>query len=80
MGAVGAITGGGADVAIDRVGRTATMHDAFMMVRPGGRAVVIGLPELGDRLEIEPVLLLFEKSIKGLMYGSAESLPIRCSL
>ncbi|MFQ5510644.1 MAG: zinc-binding dehydrogenase [Candidatus Krumholzibacteriia bacterium] len=73
-GAVGAITEGGADVAIECVGRTETMQEAFAMVRPGGRAVVVGLPEFGDRLEIEPVLLLFEKSIKGSMYGSAEPL------
>ncbi len=74
MEVIGTITNGGADVAVECVGRSETMQDAFALVRPGGRAVVVGLPELGDRLEIEPVLLLFEKSIKGSMYGSADPL------
>ncbi len=66
-----AATGGGADVAIECVGKSQTMVDAFNMVRPGGRAVVVGLASLADSFSIPPILLLTEKSIKGSIYGSA---------
>jgi S-(hydroxymethyl)glutathione dehydrogenase/alcohol dehydrogenase len=64
-------TGGGADVAIECVGRSQTMLDAFNIVRPGGRAVVVGLARFADTLSIPPVMLLADKSIKGSIYGSA---------
>jgi len=67
-----ALSAGGVDAAIECVGRVETMREALEMVRPGGRAVVVGLADFGDRLEIEPLQLLFEKSIKGSMYGSAD--------
>jgi len=70
--AVAAMRDGGVDVAIECVGRVETMATAFEMIRPGGRAIVAGLAGLADRLEIPAVLLLFEKSIKGSMYGSAD--------
>lgn len=69
--AVIAATEGGADVAIECVGRPQTMLEAFNMVRPGGRAVVVGLPAFADNLSIPAILLLTEKSITGSIYGSA---------
>ena len=60
------------DVAIECVGAVETMREAFELTRPGGRAVVVGLPTAGELLSLDPFLLLFEKSIKGSMYGSAD--------
>jgi S-(hydroxymethyl)glutathione dehydrogenase/alcohol dehydrogenase len=73
-GAVAAVTAdaGGVDVAIECVGRTQTMEDAFAVLRPGGRAVVVGLPESGARLALDPLGLLVEKSLTGSMYGTAD--------
>ena len=66
-----AATDGGVDVAIECVGKSQTMVDAFNMIRPGGRAVVVGLASFADSFSIPPILLLTEKSIKGSIYGSA---------
>lgn len=69
-------TGGGVEVAIECVGRSEAMLDAFNMIRPGGRAVVVGLPAVNDILNIPAIVLLAtEKSIKGSIYGSAH--PMR---
>ena len=69
-------TGGGVEVAIECVGRSEAMLDAFNMIRPGGRAVVVGLPNFNDTLNIPAIVLLAtEKSIKGSIYGSAH--PMR---
>ena len=64
-------TQGGTDVAIECVGTTATMADAFNVVRWGGRSIVVGLPAYTDMVEIPALMLLREKSIKGSIYGSA---------
>ncbi len=64
-------TGGGADVAIECVGMTSTMQDAFNVIRSGGRSIVVGLPAYTEMLELPAILLLREKSIKGSIYGSA---------
>ncbi len=65
-------TGGGADVAIECVGKTSTMLDAFNTLRPGGRSIVVGLPSYTDTIELPVIMLLREKSIKGSIYGSAK--------
>jgi len=62
---------GGVDAAIECVGKSQTMLDAFNMVRPGGRAVVVGLASFADTLPIPPIMLLTEKSLTGSIYGSA---------
>ncbi len=66
-----AMTDGGADAAIECVGVSQTMLDAFNAIRPGGRAVVVGLAAYADRLSLPPIMLLTEKSITGSIYGSA---------
>jgi len=70
--AISSLANGGVDVAIECVGAVETMRKAFELTRPGGRAVVVGLPKPGELLTLDPFLLLFEKSIKGSMYGSAD--------
>ena len=64
-------TDGGVDVAIECVGRPATMLGAFNLIRPGGRAIVVGLPGFGEMLQIPAILLLTGKTITGSIYGSA---------
>jgi S-(hydroxymethyl)glutathione dehydrogenase/alcohol dehydrogenase len=66
-----AATDGGVDVAIECVGKSQAIMNAFNMIRPGGRVVVVGLASLADTFSIPPILLLTEKSIKGSVYGSA---------
>lgn len=64
------------DAAIECVGKSEAMLDAFDMIRPGGRAVVVGLPDFNETLNIRAIMLLAaEKSIKGSIYGSAN--PMR---
>ncbi|MGE0621226.1 MAG: zinc-binding dehydrogenase [Pseudomonadales bacterium] len=63
-------TGGGVDVAIECVGKPATMVDAFNVIRSGGRCIVVGLPAFTETLELPAIMLLREKSIKGSIYGS----------
>jgi S-(hydroxymethyl)glutathione dehydrogenase/alcohol dehydrogenase len=64
-------TGGGTDVAIECVGKPATMLDCFNLVRGGGRSIIVGLPGLTEQLQLPAIMLLREKSIKGSIYGSA---------
>ncbi len=72
VGQVVRATGGGVDAAIECVGTSGAMMDAFNMIRPGGRAVVVGLPAMSDTLNIPAIILLAtEKSVKGSIYGSA---------
>jgi len=65
-------TGGGADCAIECVGNVATMQQCFEMIRPGGRAIVVGLPGYTDRLTIPAIGLLAEKTLTGSIYGSCQ--------
>jgi propanol-preferring alcohol dehydrogenase len=63
------LTDGGVDVAIEFVGRAATVDAAVKSIRPGGRAVVVGVgPE--PLVTLPPVLWSnFEYSLRG-SYGS----------
>lgn len=57
--------------AIECVGQPQTIRQAFQTLRPGGRAVVVGLPEHSAQIELPAILLLQERSLVGSMYGSA---------
>lgn len=70
--AIGRATEDGADAAIECVGLTDTMLAAFGMIRPGGRTIVVGLPEFGEKLSFPAVALLTERKLGGSMYGSAD--------
>ena len=65
------VTDDGVDCAIECVGNTSTMQDAFLMTRRGGRSIVVGLPAYTDSLNIPAILLLGEKTLTGSIYGSA---------
>ena len=69
----------GADVALDAVGSPETAAFALRWTRNGGRAVLVGLPAAGERLDFDPAeFVRREKELTGSMYGSEDprrSLP-----
>jgi S-(hydroxymethyl)glutathione dehydrogenase/alcohol dehydrogenase len=67
-----AITGGGVDYAFEVVGSAATIRTAWDALRPGGRAVVVGLAPRGTEVSLPAIEFLSEKAIIGSYYGSAD--------
>lgn len=67
---VAALTAGGADVAFEAIGRIQTMAQLPALIRPGGRAVFVGLPPEGQTLELDALQLAYDgKTIIGSNYG-----------
>ncbi len=64
-------TGGGVDYAFEAIGREETIREAWEAVRPGGTAVVVGLPPKGSTVTIDTWGFINEKTIKGCFLGSA---------
>ncbi len=63
---------GGADVAIETVGRAAVLAEAYRVTRRGGRTVTVGLPNPAEMLSIPAVSLVGDgKTIIGSYMGSA---------
>jgi len=61
----------GVDYAFDALGSEATIQQALECLRPGGHAVVVGIPSIGARTAIEPFSMVFqEKTLSGSFYGS----------
>lgn len=65
-------TGGGVDVAVEATGAPQIMARLLDAVRPGGTAVVVGLPAFADTITVSPFHLLMEKTLTGSIYGSAD--------
>jgi Zn-dependent alcohol dehydrogenase len=72
VGAVQALTGGGAEVAIDAVGSPGTMAQAFAALRPGGTVIAVGLASTSAAVPV-PIneLVQQQKRLVGSLYGSA---------
>lgn len=70
---VKALTGGrGADYAVVAVGSTRAVGTAWSTLARGGTCVVVGLPPVGEKIEIEPFSLVGpERRLVGSSYGSA---------
>jgi Zn-dependent alcohol dehydrogenase len=70
----------GVDVALDAVGAPQTTELALRWTRNGGRAVLVGLPAAGERLDLDPAeFVRREKELTGSMYGSEDprrALPV----
>ncbi|WP_258566671.1 zinc-binding dehydrogenase [Leucobacter luti] len=67
---VAELTGGGADAAFEAIGRVATMEQLPDLIRPGGRAVFVGLPPEGQELRIDGLQLAYDgKTLIGSNYG-----------
>ena len=70
--AVRELTGGGVDYAFEAIGREETIRRAWEALRPGGTAVVLGLPPKGSTLTIDTWGFINEKTLKGSFLGSAD--------
>jgi S-(hydroxymethyl)glutathione dehydrogenase/alcohol dehydrogenase len=68
------LTGGrGADVALECVGRSATIRTAWGTTRRGGRLVIVGVGGNDDRVEWGALeLFYFARSITGCVYGCTD--------
>ena len=70
----------GMDYAFDAVGDPSTVELALRLTRSGGTTVIVGLPAVGARLDLDPAQFnRREKWLTGTMYGSedpAVALPI----
>ena len=70
--AVRALSGGrGADYAFEVIGTAGTVRQAIDAARPGGTAVMVGVPKLSADIPIPAMSILEEKTILGCVYGSA---------
>jgi S-(hydroxymethyl)glutathione dehydrogenase/alcohol dehydrogenase len=65
------LTGGGVDYAFEAIGREETIRETWEAVRPGGTAVVVGLPPKGSTVTIDTWGFINEKTLKGCFLGSA---------
>jgi len=71
--AVRGLSGGrGADYAFEVIGTAATVRQAVDSTRPGGTAVMVGVPKLGTDVSIPAMTVLEEKKILGCVYGGAQ--------
>jgi S-(hydroxymethyl)glutathione dehydrogenase / alcohol dehydrogenase len=62
----------GVDYAFEVIGVPEVVMQAFMAVRRGGKAVIVGVPPAGAMVSVPGMLLpLAEKSLVGSLYGSA---------
>jgi Zn-dependent alcohol dehydrogenase len=68
--AVRLISNGGVDFAIEAIGRGETIAQSLDMLKPGGKAVVIGAVPFGAKAPIDPQQLLSEKTITGSTIGT----------
>jgi len=68
--AVRDLTGGGVAYSFEALGMKRTAEQAFAMLAPSGTATVIGMVPKGQRLEIDPVALLYDRRLQGSNMGS----------
>ncbi len=72
---VRAMTMMGVHYAFEAIGTLATIEQAWALVRPTGRVVVVGMPAVKDEVRLRVGGFFQQKSITGSAYGSA--VPIR---
>ncbi|MEQ1890435.1 MAG: zinc-binding dehydrogenase, partial [Alphaproteobacteria bacterium] len=69
---VRALTGGlGVHYAFEALGRVDTIEQTWNMIRPAGRAIIVGVPDMRSKIKVGMAGILSEKRIKGSGYGSA---------
>ncbi len=61
----------GVHTAIEAIGSTETIETAWSLLRPGGLAVVVGMPAIRERVGLRVGGFFQEKRIAGCVYGSA---------
>lgn len=71
--AVKSLTGGlGVDYAFEVIGAAAVIQQALGALKRGGKAVIVGVPRIGEKVSVPGWSFpLEEKSILGSLYGSA---------
>ncbi len=70
---IGEITGGGADYAFEVVGFPSIVRQAFESVRPGGTAVMVGVPPTGSEVSVDAGELMMSRSLIGAFHGAARA-------
>ncbi|NGM46219.1 Zn-dependent alcohol dehydrogenase [Rhodobacter sp. SGA-6-6] len=68
--AVRDLTRGGVQYSFEALGLKRTSEQAFEMLAPSGIATIIGMVPEGQRLEIDPVSLLYDRRLQGSNMGS----------
>ena len=68
--AIRELTGGGVDYSFEAIGLAETAQQAFNCLAPGGTATIIGMIPVGQKVEIEGMLLSAERKIQGCSMGS----------
>lgn len=63
------ILGGGADYAIEVIGKVNVIAQAFNCIRPGGLLVIAGMPAFTDIIPIPAVQFMFGKTITATIQG-----------
>lgn len=63
----------GVHVAIEAIGRTETIETAWSLLRPGGLAVVVGMPKARETARIRVGGFFQEKRLAGCVYGGAQA-------
>ncbi|MBP1684778.1 MAG: Zn-dependent alcohol dehydrogenase [Deltaproteobacteria bacterium] len=71
--AIRSLTNGlGVDYAFEVIGAPAPITQAFMSIKRGGAAVLVGVPPFGQEISLPAAMIpLEEKSLLGSLYGSA---------
>ena len=70
--AVRELSGGGVDYAFEVIGLPTTIEQAVECIRPGGKAVVVGMTPLGAKVSVDAYPLVFQqKTLMGTSYGNA---------
>ena len=70
---VKAITGGlGVHYAFEALGRVDTIEQTWQMIRPAGRAIIVGMPDQKSKIKLGMMGIFGEKRIKGSGYGSSD--------
>lgn len=65
-------SGRGVDFAFEAIGHKTTIKQCYEAIRPGGKAIVVGVSEAGSCCEIEAITLaIHEKILTGSFYGGA---------
>ncbi len=65
------LTGGGADYTFEAVGNLAVIRQALEALGPGGALTIVGVPQLGSKLDFVVHALYQNKAILGCRYGTA---------
>ena len=65
-----ASSAGGVDYSFEAIGVPAVIEQAFLSLRPGGTATVIGIAQDHERITLDPRLLLQERKLQGSSMGS----------